>query len=123
MGVLIHTLETQEDPQGEQILIDLAMYIKAQECLRFSAEIPPTMQVMTPNLSGKVESFYYLELMTHAALMQDTAYTIGGIMSAIAPRRHIGKPHDLQIAARPRMDWVQQDAAHAKGTKHHHIGV
>ena len=85
MGVLIHALETEEDPQGEQILIDLAMYIKAQECLRFSTEIPPTMQVMTPNLSGKVESFYYLELMTHAALMQDTAYTIGGIMSAIAP--------------------------------------
>ena len=89
MRIMIQAMETGRDPQGEQILLDMEMLIKANDCLGFSAKIPDGMYDPIPAaLDSKTESFIHLERMTVAAQEQDTAFTIGGIMSRSNPDEH-----------------------------------
>ena len=85
MRVMAEALETGRDPQGEQILLDLEMLLKAQDCMRFSAEPVPATRVAIPNaLDREAESFLNLHDLTEAAWMQDTVDTIGGVMTKLA---------------------------------------
>lgn len=82
METLLTALETRRDPQGDQIIEDLEMLIKAQQSIQYSAQIPP--ELTTPpqiGLDGPALSFYELERMTTAAWMQDTVSSIGGLIS------------------------------------------
>ena len=85
MRTMIEAIETGRDPQGEQILTDLGMLVQAQNCLKFSAEIPEETQAPIPSTLGRKEqSLLNLKRLTIAAWTQDTVSTIGGVMSIIS---------------------------------------
>ena len=79
---MIDALHTGQAPQGEHILVDLAMLINAQDCLNISTQIPNEIKTATAaGLSRKAGSQLNLETLMTTAWMQDTISTIGGIIS------------------------------------------
>ena len=84
MQALIKTTETRRDPGGEQILADMEMLIRAEKCFEISTTPPELPQTTNKApLTGKALSLLNLEELTQVAWQQDTAFTIGGILSRV----------------------------------------